>query len=58
MLLVFGSHDCGNGYLTDPSRHNSFVCHARGLVEISLVHFILQSTYDWSIDYLRGRFGV
>ena len=40
------------------SRATTFPCLARILVKLILVRFILHSIYDWSIDYLRGRFGV
>jgi hypothetical protein len=36
----------------------TFLCQARGLVKLSLVSFILHSTYHWLINYLRGTFGV
>jgi hypothetical protein len=36
----------------------TFQCQAKGPVKLILVRFILHSTCDWSISYLRGTFGV
>jgi hypothetical protein len=36
----------------------TFQWQARGPVKLILVRFILHSTCDWSISYLRGTFGV
>ena len=46
------------GVFKSASRLTTLACQAKGPVKLSLVRFILYSTWDWSIDYLRGTFGV
>jgi hypothetical protein len=46
------------GFFQIASGATTFQCHARGPVKLILVRFILHSTCDWSISYLRGTFGV
>jgi hypothetical protein len=40
------------------SRLTNLACQARSTLKLSLVRFILHSTCDWSIHYLRGTFGL
>jgi hypothetical protein len=44
--------------VSDSGRVGVRMLQARGPVKLILVHIILHSTWDWSISYLRGTFGV
>ena len=44
--------------LSNCFRATTLLCQVRGPVKLSLVCFILHSTCNWSIHYLRGTFGV